>query len=128
MAGGRPTSMTDEVVQKLEEAFLMGCTDIEACFYANIAKQTLYTYQELNPEFKDRKEELKANPIFLARKSVITGVQNDSDLALKFLERKCKDEFSLKSETKTEHSGSVALTNLLGELDGTTAGIPGTKE
>lgn len=118
MAGGRPTSMTEEVVQKLEEAFLLGCSDLEACFYADIAKQTLYSYQEAHPEFKDRKEELKANPVFLARKSVVDGVKIDADLALKYLERKCKDEFSTKSESRNEHSGSMSISGLLNEISG----------
>ena len=115
--------MTPEILSKLEHAFALGCTDLEACFYAEIGKTTLYNYQELNPEFAERKEELKNRPIFLARTSVINGIQTDADLALKFLERKCKDEFSMKSETKTEHSGAIALTSLLNEIDGTTAGI-----
>lgn len=101
MRAGRKTIMTLEVVKKLEEAFLLGCSDLEACFYANISKQTLYTYQDKNPEFVDRKEQLKENPIFIARKSVITGLSNP-DLALKFLERKKKDEFSTKIESATD--------------------------
>lgn len=95
---GRPTVMTPEIVNKLEEAFLLGCTDLEACLFADISKQTLYNYQEKNPEFVDRKEMLKETPVFKARKSVVDSVSTDPDLALKFLERKKKDEFSLKSE------------------------------
>lgn len=34
----------------------------------------------------------------LARKSVVQGLPKDRDLALKFLERKKKDEFSLRQE------------------------------
>lgn len=98
MTLGRPTKMTEETVKKLEEAFLLGCSDIEACFYAGISKQTLYTYQKDNPEFVDRKASLKANPIFLARRRVVTDIQSDGDLALRFLERKVRDEFSLKTE------------------------------
>lgn len=94
MAGGRPTVITPEILSKLEEAFLLGCSDIEACFYADISKSTLYVYQENNPEFKDRKEELKANPIFIARKTVVKEIAEKGELALKFLERKKKDEFS----------------------------------
>lgn len=90
--------MTEETVKKLEEAFLLGCSDLEACFFADISKQTLYNYQEKNPEFVDRKEKLKENPTFLARTSVINGFKESPELALKYLERKKKDEFSLRSE------------------------------
>lgn len=94
----RPTIMTDELVNKLEYAFALGCTDEEACFYADISKQTLYNYQDKFPEFVDRKEALKARPIFVARETLLKGLQRDPDLALKMLERKKKDEFSLRSE------------------------------
>ncbi len=100
---GRPTKMTKLTVKKLEEAFSLGCSDVEACFYAGISKQTLYSYQEQNPEFIDRKEALKKNPVLLARQSVIKGVENDPNLALKYLERKERKEFSLRTETEVEN-------------------------
>lgn len=59
---GRPTKMTDATIKKLDEAFAIGCSDEEDCFYADISKQTLYTYQENPPEFVDRKEALKQRP------------------------------------------------------------------
>jgi len=99
--GGRPTKMTEVIVQKLEQAFSFGATDLEACRYAGICKATLYNWQSENPEFLDRKELLKSTPILKAREAVIKGFENDPALALKFLERKVKDEFSLRRE----HSG-----------------------
>lgn len=95
----RPTVMTAEVIAKLEEAFAWGCTDIEACLNADIAPATLYQYQEKNPKFTERKAALKETPILLARKSVVTKLGKDSDLALKYLDRKKKDEFSTKTES-----------------------------
>lgn len=95
----RPTVMTKEIIDKLEYAFSLGCSDNEACLHAGIAPKTLYNYQEKNPEFLQRKQLLKDSPIFLARQSVLKGLKNDPDLALKFLERRKKDEFSVKSET-----------------------------
>lgn len=96
--GGRPTKVDDLVVKKLEEAFALGATDAEACFYAGISKQCLYDYEKKKPEFSDRKAALKERPILLARRSVVEGIEKDPALALKFLERKKRDEFSLRSE------------------------------
>jgi len=96
---GRPTVMTEEIVGKLEHAFLMGCTDLEACFYAGISKQALYDYQDRHPSYVDRKERLKQNPIFLARTTLVDNLANNPELALKFLERKLKAEFSTRVET-----------------------------
>ena len=94
----RPTVMTPEVIAKLEEAFKYGATDIEACGYADIAIDTLYLYQRKNPQFINRKETLKNSPIFTAKKSVVDRLPRDPDLALKYLERRAKAEFSLRSE------------------------------
>lgn len=117
----RPTVMTDEVVQKLEYAFALGCSDEEACFYADIAKQTLYNYQDKFPEFLDRKESLKTRPVFLARETLIKGIQKDPDLALKMLERKNKAEFSLRNEFTGADGKDLLPTPILG---GTTSVHP----
>lgn len=103
--GGRPTVFTDEVIQKLEYAFTLGCTDGEACLHADISKASLYNYQTANPDFLERKNLLKETPVFKARKSVITGIENDQRLALMYLERKKKDEFSLKTEHEVKGVG-----------------------
>jgi hypothetical protein len=94
----RPTVMTPEVIAKLEEAFAWGCSDREACLWADIAPATLYNHQEAHPEFLERKEALKDTPIMLARKSVLKGIKSNPDLALKLLERKLKGEYSLRQE------------------------------
>ena len=80
--GGRPTKMDDITVLKLEDAFMAGCTDLEACCAADISKHTLYKYQEKNPGFKDRKEELKQNPFMIARKTVLKAAKNDPGVAM----------------------------------------------
>lgn len=100
-SGGRPTKMTKNTLQKLEEAFAMGCSDVEACLYADIGRQTLYNYQNENPDFLDRKLELKENPVLKARSTVFNNL-DDKDLALKFLERRNKKEFS----PRQEHTGA----------------------
>ena len=110
MPAGRPTIVDEAVLHKLEEAFSLGCTDLEACFYANISKSTLYNYQNANPEFVERKEELKENPILLARTSVVKGLQDNPELALKFLERKKKDEFSTRTESTGKDGEPLQVT------------------
>lgn len=99
---GRPTKLNQDVLNKLEEAFLLGCTDTEACLMAGISHQTLYNWQNANPEFLERKTKLKANPIIEARQSLKKAIKRgDGKLSLAYLERKVKDELSLR----TEHSG-----------------------
>lgn len=76
---GRPPKVTENVVQKLEAAFSMGCTDEEASFRAGIAKNTLYNYIEKNPDFLHRKEALKKDPAIRARQ-VILDALDDGDV------------------------------------------------
>lgn len=94
---GRPTVMTEEVLQKLEYAFMRGLTDVEACLYADIATSTLYNYCKENPEFLERKEELKQHPTAKARLNITEAIENgNEDISKWWLERKVKDEFSTK--------------------------------
>lgn len=94
---GRPSVVTVEVIRKLEEAFALGCTDLEACLYANISKTALYEYQKDNSQFAERKEKLKQAPILLARRTIINSLNNPQS-AQWYLERKKKDEFSIRVE------------------------------
>jgi len=107
---GRPTVMTPEVIEKLEEAFAWGCSDVEACLWADIATKTLYVYQEKNPEYAQRKAELKENPILLARKSVVSSLEKDPKLAMDYLSRKKKDEFSNRSELTGKDGEDIGVT------------------
>lgn len=93
----RPTVINKNVIEKLEDAFLIGCTDTEACLIANIATSTLYKYQEENKEFSERKKLLKSNPVIEARRAVISSFHRRPDIAFKYLERRQKDEFSRNS-------------------------------
>ena len=95
---GRPQKIDEMRIKKLEEVFAIGGTDGEACFYAEISPALLYKYQLNHPEFVERKESLKKRPFLLARQTVVKAVGSDPDMALKYLERKHKDEFSLRQE------------------------------
>jgi hypothetical protein len=84
---GRPTVFTKLTLKKLEEAFAFGCTDKEACMYANISTAALYNYQSSNPEFVDRKQILKAAPVLKARMCVVKELETNPVLAFKYIER-----------------------------------------
>lgn len=118
---GRPTIMTPELVNKLEMAFSMGCTDLEACLFANISKQTLYNYQEKHPGFVDRKEMLKQKLVLKARTVIAEALnKKDENTAKWYLERKRKDEFSPKADTEINLNIKQALVEFVdGESSGT---------
>jgi hypothetical protein len=87
--GGRPTVMTDEVIRLLESAFIAGCTDLEACCYADISKTALYEYCQKNDTFAERKETLKNKPLmqsrFIVQKALDGG---DLNTANRVIDRK----------------------------------------
>lgn len=105
---GRPTIMTPETIAKLEEVFAIGGTDKEACFYADIAPQTLYSYQEQHPEFIDRKEALKERPVLKARQTVVKSL-DDPKNAQWYLERKKKAEFAQRTELTGEDGEPIKI-------------------
>lgn len=101
MGRGRPTVMTDAVVQKLEEAFALGCTDAEACVYAGICRRTLGYYCEENPDFLHRKEDLKTTPVLKARKVVVDALaEKDVNTARWLIEK-----LDGKAKQAVEHTG-----------------------
>lgn len=98
---GRHTIMTPETLKKLDDAFIMGCPDLEACLLAGIGKTTLYDYQKENPEFVERKEALKNSTTLQARRNLAASIASGDLMDSKwYLERKAKNEFSTKTETE----------------------------
>jgi hypothetical protein len=103
---GRPTIMTPETVKKLKEGFAQGFSVDNACIWADISKQTYYTYCEKEAGFLDLCKTLQKKPLIKSI-LVINKALNEGDVSTAkwYAERKAKDEFSLKTET--EHSGEV---------------------
>lgn len=98
--------MTPHVLRLLEVAFLNGHTDEEACLMAGIHTATLYRYIKVNPDFEERKNLLKNNPIIKARQTLNKAIETNPDIALKFLERKKRDEFGIKAEVDITSQGN----------------------
>lgn len=107
---GRPTIMTEETIAKLEQAFLIGASDREACLVANINPATLYRYCEENPEFSERKEILKDTPKYTARTNIINALNDgDKDTSKWYAERKIKEEFAQRTETTGKDGKDIII-------------------
>lgn len=114
---GRPTKMTEDTLKKLREAFSKSFTDEEACLYANISTTTLYAYCKKNPDFSDKKEQLKKNPNLKAKQVWIDKIEEgDYNASKEWLERKSREEFSTKQNidqnTTIESDITVKLPNI----------------
>jgi len=99
--------MTDKE-SKLRQAFSIGCTVDEALCYAEMRKTEWLEFLSKNADFLHEIEQMRLKPLVKARFAAVKSLDNVKD-AQWYLERKKKDEFSLKTET--EHSGD-ALTSL----------------
>lgn len=94
---GTKLAMTPEVRLKIEQAAAMDCTMEEIAFFAGLSKQTLYNWMSSDPEFKERLDALRNEPILKAR-ATITGALGKEDTAKWYLERKAKKEFAQRAE------------------------------
>lgn len=120
---GRPPVMSDRILQKLEDGFIMGYTDEEACIFVDIAPSTFYSYCKGNPDFSERKERLKKTLSLHAKRNLSTAIK-DGNLrqSIWWLERKNKNEFSpdikvsawdMPRDTTSHQRGMEAVRKLL---------------
>ena len=86
------------ILSKLEKVWALDGTDEEASYFANISTASLSRYLKANPEYKEFRNRLKEKPVLAARQSVVKHMTRDGGLALKYLERKKKKEFSTRQE------------------------------
>lgn len=98
--------MTEQVIDKLRQAFLIGATNDEACGYADISVKTLYNYIEKVPEFLQQIEQWKNEPILKAKTTIVKNL-DDTKNAQWYLERKRKDEFSARSELTGDEGEAI---------------------
>lgn len=101
---GRPTVMSAETIAKLEDAFMYGANDKEACFLAEIGRTTFYDYCKENPEFVNRIDDLKDMTKMLAKRNIARAVKKEAEVgggiqaSQWYAERKVKEEFSIRQE------------------------------
>lgn len=111
----KPKRESPDVIAKLKEAFSYDSPDVEACYYANISIDTLRRLREDSPELSIEFDRLRNQPTFHARRCVVNNSKKDPELALKYLERKRKKEFSPRHELTGEDGKDIfsSLTDVL---------------
>lgn len=102
--------ITPEIIDKLDYAFALGCTDKEACALADISQSAFYNYLDKHADYKERKEALKLKPILKAKKANNDLIESGDPVHIRwYLERKKADEFSTKAEVNIDTSGTLSL-------------------
>lgn len=103
---GAPEIDREDVVEKLRQAFLMGCSDTEACLFANVSRSFYYDILlKEKPELKDIFKDCRENPKLLAKTNLFNALKNgDMDVSVLVLSR--TDE-EYKPKAKVTHDGKV---------------------
>ena len=120
----KATVMTAVKINEFKRAFSMGFTKAEAILYCDVAERTFFDYCSKNPKFTELIPTLQNMPKLKAKMNVLNSIENNDaeytkqkmDDSKWYLERKAKDEFSLRTENKTELSGTLSIWNVLNEL------------
>ena len=92
---GRPTVMTDRIIDKLESALCAGYSVTTSCYFAGVGTSTFYEYKSLDKDFSDRMTRAMEYATFRARQIVLQAIdKGDVRAAMWWLERKSRLEFS----------------------------------
>lgn len=100
----------EEYITNIQPYLEVGCSLHEACLHASVPYTTVVDYQNNDEEVRRNIERMGNVPLLIARQSVVGGMAENADLALKYLERKKKDEFSPRSEHTGADGKDMAVT------------------
>lgn len=104
--GKKMTKLTPEVVTKLKEAFAIGATISQACYYAEIAESTYYDWVKKNEVLSEEFATMRSKLPLAAKHNIAQAIHNrDLGLSRWMLERKEVDEYG--ERLKIEHSGNI---------------------
>lgn len=101
--------MTTLTLQKLKEAFLRGYDNVGACVYAGIKESTFYAHCKINPDFLQSKRRWQESLVMAARENLSRSITEDGDINTSkwLLERRKKEEFSLRTESTGADGGAI---------------------
>lgn len=108
---GRPLKITEEVIELLRQAYMVGASHAEAAAFANIGQRTLYDYLEKYPEFSQQTDEWRLAPVLKAKTTIVNKL-SDVKNAQWYLERRAKKEYGQNVDVTTD--GKALPTPILG--------------
>lgn len=107
-----------KVVSDLKAGLQRDFTIREACVYAGISHDTYYNWIKASDEFAAEMEKAQQFMAEKAKSVLMTALEKgDRDAAKWWLERRRKENYSTRTESKLEHVGLAAV---LAEIDGKT--------
>ena len=104
--GAKVTKLTPEVIKKLKEAFTVGATLEQACYYAEIVPNTYRNWCKKFPELLREFDEMKQRMPLRAKQNIALAVEKgDIGLSKWLVERKEPADYGEK--LKIEHGGQI---------------------
>jgi len=91
----------------LEPYLKLGLTLHEACKQSRIPYTTVIKYKKDHEDVCRRLDALEDYAVVIAKISLMKGIKEDPNLALKYLERVRRNEFSLKTEQVSKYQVQV---------------------
>jgi len=110
---GRP-SVKDEALEKVKEGFLLDFTIEQACFHAGIDPSTYYKWKQADPQFFEKFELFREDTKMKAKMTVHKHVQRDPRLAIDYLSRVEKANYSTRSEVTGKDGEALMPKPILG--------------
>lgn len=87
-------------VERLISSYKIQSTDKEACYYAGITINQLKYFRKTHAEFSSIKEACRQSLFLKAREAIAREIPRNPEFALKFMERKKREEFGLRQEVR----------------------------
>lgn len=86
---GRPSSINNSVIAKLEIAFSYGCNVREALVIAGVSKDAYYRLLEREPKFRERFKLLQEFPLLMAKRNIAEAIfGGDLQISRWYLEKR----------------------------------------
>jgi hypothetical protein len=105
---GRPTVMTDETVQKLEQALQDGFSVERACYLSGVGRSTFYDHSNGNPDFADKMYLAQEWATERAKQVTIQAIDGGNVKAAQWwLERKAHQEFGAKLAVQPQPESDI---------------------
>lgn len=101
--------LTESVVKKLTEAFLIDATIKQACFLSGISHQSYFNWKARHPKLFEQLEEFKEDTKVKAKATLKRGITKDPKLALDYLSRVERDSYSTRQELTGKDGGPMEI-------------------
>ena len=107
--GAPPWEPTPAQLKILEDLFKNGARVKYALHAAGIPSSTFYDYLNSHEDFSEQIEYWQQYPEMIAKNSVLKHMVEDGNLALRYLQSKCRDEFGQRTEITGADGEALAM-------------------